>query len=163
MLLNIWSRKSKLSLQALLLVIVMLAVCITVPAPTSAATQAQYYVSPNGNDSNAGTLASPFKTVQKARDVVRTINGSMTGDIIVNLRGGNYPVTSSIDFTPRDSGTNGNRIIYQAYQGENPVLNAGVQVTGWSQHSGNIWKAPLSRSNKLRALYVNDKRAIMAN
>ena len=159
MLLKIWSKQS---LQAMFLVFAMLTVCITVPAPASAATQAQYYVSPNGNDSNAGTLASPFKTVQKARDVVRTINGSMTGDIIVSLRGGNYPVTSSIDFASSDSGTNGNRIIYQAYQNETPILNAGVQVTGWSQHNGNIWKAPLSRSNKLRALYVNDNRAVMA-
>ncbi|RTE10175.1 RICIN domain-containing protein [Paenibacillus whitsoniae] len=162
MLSTIWSRPNRLSWQALLLVIAMLFACMTVPAPTSAATQAQYYVSPNGNDSNPGTLASPFKTVQRARDVVRTINGNMTGDIIVSLRGGNYPVTSSIDFGPSDSGTNGYRIIYQAYQSETPVLNGGVQVTGWTQHSGNIWKAPLTRSNKLRALYVNDNRAVMA-
>ncbi|OAS17917.1 RICIN domain-containing protein [Paenibacillus oryzisoli] len=162
MLLDIWSKQRKLSLQALLLVFAILIGFITVPAPTFAATQAQYYISPNGSDSNAGTLAAPFKTIQKARDVVRTINGSMTGDIIVNLRGGNYPVTSSIDFTSSDSGTNGNRIIYQAYPNETPILNAGVQVTGWSQHSGNIWKASLARSNKLRALYVDDKRAVMA-
>lgn len=162
MLLKMKLRQRRFSLQALLLVFTMLLVCVTVPAPTSAATQAQYYVSPNGNDSNAGTLAAPFKTVQHARDIVQTINGSMTGDIIVFLRGGNYPVTSSIDFAPNDSGTNGYRIIYQAYQNETPVLNGGVQVTGWSQHSGNIWKAPLTRSNKLRSLYVNDKRAVMA-
>jgi hypothetical protein len=43
------------------------------------------------------------------------------------------------------------------------VLDGGAQVTGWSQHSGNIWKAPLDRANKLRALYVNDKRAFMAS
>ena len=36
-------------------------------------------------------------------------------------------------------------------------------MTGWTQHSGNIWKAPLNRANKLRALYVNDKRAFMAS
>jgi hypothetical protein len=52
--------------------------------------------------------------------------------------------------------------MYSAYQNETPVLNGGVQVTGWTQHGGNIWKAPLTRGNKLRALYVNDKRAVMA-
>ncbi|WP_062429986.1 RICIN domain-containing protein [Herbidospora daliensis] len=128
----------------------------------SAATQATYYVAPDGNDSNPGTLASPFKTVQKARDVVRTVNTNMTGDIYVYLRGGTYSVSSTIEFTSADSGTNGYRVIYSAYQNETPILTGGVQVTGWSQHSGNIWKASLNRSNKLRALYVNDKRAVMA-
>jgi hypothetical protein len=129
----------------------------------TAAPQATYYVSPSGNDSNPGTITAPFRTVQRARDVVRTVSSSMTGDIQVYLRSGNYPVTSTIEFGPGDSGTNGHRVLYSAYPGETPVLNGGVQVSGWTQHSGNIWKAPLSRANKLRALYVNDKRASMAS
>ncbi len=135
---------------------------IASPVPAAAATQATYYVAPDGNDANAGTLAAPFKTVERARDIVRTVNANMTGDIYVYLRGGRYQVTGPIEFTPSDSGTNGYRITYAAYQNERPVLDAGVQVTGWTQHSGNIWKAPLNRSNKLRALYVNGKRAFMA-
>ncbi|KOX34804.1 carbohydrate-binding protein [Saccharothrix sp. NRRL B-16348] len=133
------------------------------PTRASAATQATYYVAPDGNDANAGTITAPFKTVQRARDVVRTVNANMTGDIYVYLRGGNHPVSSTIEFTPSDSGTNGFRVVYAAYQNETPVLDGGVQVTGWTQHSGNIWKAPLNRDNKLRALYVNDKRALMAS
>ena len=159
---GIVSRKRRTSLSLLFLAAALLLSIVPAPVPASAATQAVYYVSPNGNDANPGTLASPFRTLQRARDVVRTVNGNMTGDIVVNLRGGNYPVASAIDFTPSDSGTNGYRVIYQAYPNETPVLNGGVQVTGWSQHSGNIWKAPLSRGNKLRSLYVNDKRAVMA-
>ncbi|MEV8436012.1 RICIN domain-containing protein [Actinosynnema sp. NPDC051121] len=129
----------------------------------SAATQATYYVAPDGNDANPGTITAPFRTVQRARDVVRTVNGNMSGDIYVYLRGGNYPITGTVEFTPGDSGTNGYRVFYSAYQNETPVLNGGVQVTGWTQHGGNIWKAPLTRANKLRALYVNDKRAFMAS
>ncbi|MEH0421508.1 RICIN domain-containing protein [Streptomyces sp. B21-083] len=136
---------------------------LTTPTPASAATQATYYVAPNGDDSNAGTITAPFKTLQHARDVVRTVNSSMSGDINVYLRGGNYPVSSTINFTSADSGSNGHRVVYAAYPNEKPVLNGGVQVTGWTQHSGNIWKAPLNRDNKLRALYVNDKRAQMAS
>ena len=128
----------------------------------SAATQATYYVAPDGDDANPGTITAPFRTVHRARDVVRATKGSMSGDIYVYLRGGNHPVSNTIEFTPGDSGTNGYRVVYAAYQNEAPVLNAGVQVTGWTQHGGNIWKAPLNRANKLRALYVNDKRAFMA-
>ncbi|AZQ33079.1 right-handed parallel beta-helix repeat-containing protein [Streptomyces cyaneochromogenes] len=136
---------------------------LTLAAPASAATQATYYVAPDGSDTNAGTISAPFKTLRHARDVVRTVNDDMTGDINVYLRGGNYPVSSTIDFTSADSGTNGHRVVYAAYQNEKPVLNGGVPVTGWTQHSGNIWKASLDRDDKLRALYVDGKRAQMAS
>ena len=46
-----------------------------------AATPTSYFVSPSGNDSHAGTLAAPFRTIARARDAVRRINGHMTGDI----------------------------------------------------------------------------------
>ncbi|MFF0079247.1 RICIN domain-containing protein [Streptomyces canus] len=136
---------------------------LTTSTPASAAPQATYYVAPGGNDTNAGTITAPFKTLQHARDVVRTVNKNMTGDINVYLRGGSYPVSSTIDFTSADSGTNGHRVTYAAYPGEKPVLDGGVKVTGWTRHSGNIWKAPLDRDDKLRALYVNGKRAQMAS
>ncbi|MGC9542289.1 RICIN domain-containing protein [Streptomyces sp. UG1] len=136
---------------------------LTLSTPASAATQATYYVAPDGNDANPGTISAPFKTLRHARDVVRTVNDDMTGDINVYLRGGNYSVSSTIDFTSADSGTNGHRVVYAAYQDEKPVLNGGVPVTGWTQHSGNIWKASLNRDDKLRALYVNGRRAQMAS
>ncbi|MFF3503358.1 hypothetical protein [Streptomyces sp. NPDC003247] len=72
-------------------------------------------------------------------------------------------MSGTIDFTPADSGTNGHHVVYTAFPQEKPVLNGGVQVTGWTQHSGNIWQAPLDRDDKLRALYVDDTRATMAS
>jgi hypothetical protein len=137
---------------------------ITVTAFTtdvSAASQAAYYVAPTGSDSNAGTIDAPFQTITKARDVVRTINKNMTGDIYVYLRGGDYRITSTITFGPEDSGTNGYRIFYKSYEGETPVLNGATKVTGWTKYNDNIYKATLNRKTKLRYLFVNDKRAQM--
>ncbi|WP_020519312.1 RICIN domain-containing protein [Catelliglobosispora koreensis] len=148
---------------AAVLISAALAAIVAYQVPASAAAQATYYISPSGNDANPGTIASPWKTLQRARDAVRTVNANMTGDIYVYLRGGTYPVSSTIEFGAGDSGTNGYRVIYAAYPSEIPVLDGGVQVTGWTQHSGNIWKAPLDRASKLRTLYVNDKRAFMAS
>ncbi|GAA0672713.1 hypothetical protein GCM10010193_26570 [Kitasatospora atroaurantiaca] len=136
---------------------------LAAPPPAAAATQATYYVAPGGDDANPGSITAPFKTLQHARDVVRTVDSNMTGDINVFLRGGTYPVSSTVDFTSADSGTNGHRVVYAAFPGEKPVLDGGVQVTGWTQHGGNIWKATLNRDDKLRALYVNDKRAQIAS
>ncbi|MFG1672936.1 RICIN domain-containing protein [Micromonospora sp. NPDC049282] len=155
---------ARLSLLAIAaLVTAMLPAVLTNQTPASAAVQQTFYVAPDGNDANPGTIQSPFRTLQRARDVVRTVNAGMTGDINVFLRGGTYPVGSTVEFGQGDSGTNGFRVVYAAYPDERPVLDGGVQVTGWTQHSGNIWKAPLDRANKLRALYVNDKRAFMAS
>lgn len=126
-----------------------------------AATQAKFYVSPDGKDSNSGAESAPFKTIAAARDAVRTVNSSMSGDIIVYLREGTHLVSETIQLKPEDSGNNGYRIIYQAYPGETPVVSGAVKVTGWTLHSGSIYKAPLNRTTKLRNLYVNDKRAQM--
>jgi hypothetical protein len=123
--------------------------------------QAAYYVSPSGSDANPGSLSAPFLSLSKARDVVRTVNANMTADIAVYLRGGNYQVASTIGFGPQDSGTNGHRIVYQAYPGETPVLNGATRVTGWSVSSGSVYKATLARTTKLRNLYVNDARAAL--
>lgn len=147
--------------QKMLNIIIMFCTCIFFISEVKAKTQMSFYISPDGKDTNPGTESAPFKTIEAARDAVRTINSSMSGDIIVYLRGGTYNVSSTITFKPEDSGNNGYRIIYQAYPGEVPVVSGAVKVTGWVQHSGNIYKAPLDRSGKLRNLYVNDKRAFM--
>ena len=44
-----------------------------------------YYVSPKGNDNNPGTLEKPFRTLTKARDMVRKNNGSMKENIQIFL------------------------------------------------------------------------------
>jgi hypothetical protein len=91
---------------------------IYLPGKTMAATMATYYVSPAGSDANPGTLAAPFQTISKARDVVRTVNGTMTGDIVVTLRGGTYALTSPLAFGTADGGKNGYYVRYVAYTGE---------------------------------------------
>jgi hypothetical protein len=119
------------------------------------------YVSPSGDDANPGTLQAPFKTLAKAKEAVRAINGAMTEDIHVYLRGGLYPVATALEFTAADGGTGGHRIYYEAYGKETPVLNGGTLVTGWTLVSGSIYKATLDRSTKLRSLIVNNTRAYM--
>ena len=122
-----------------------------------------FYVSPDGSDSGDGSLASPFRTLEAARDAVRKVNSDMSADITVYLRGGDYRITEPVVFDTRDSGTNGHSVIYKAYADEVPVINGSEQVTGWSKYNDKLWSAPLSRSTKLRNLYVNDRRANMGS
>jgi hypothetical protein len=118
-----------------------------------------YYVSPTGSDDNPGTSNAPFRTIVKARDVVRTVNDDMSEDLHVYLRGGTYRLSEAIRFGPEDSAKNGHRIYYEAYPGETPVLSGSVEVSGWTEHTGGVYRAALDRQTKLRNLYVNDARA----
>ncbi|MBP1975180.1 Ig-like domain-containing protein [Cohnella thailandensis] len=88
------------------------------------------YVSPNGSDSNQGTKNKPFKTLEKARDVIRELKtrgkgGLPKGGITVYLREGVYERTSSFELREQDSGEPGKPIAYKAYPGETVRLTGG--------------------------------------
>jgi hypothetical protein len=131
--------------------------------PAHAAVQATVYVSPSGSDANAGTSASqPVRTLAHARDLVRVMNASMTGDIVVSLAGGTYPLSQPLALDGRDSGTGGHRVIWSAASGARPVVSGGVPITGWTKGSGGIWSAPAPAGLHTRQLYVNGVRASRA-
>ncbi len=122
---------------------------------------ADFYVSPRGSDSNPGTLAAPFQTIDHARLAVRNVSGGMASDINVYLRGGTYKLNNTLTFDSGDSGKNGHNIIYRNYTGETPVISGGRRITGWSNIGGGVWRAP-SGGLRFRQLYINDQRAIRA-
>ncbi|MBD0379786.1 right-handed parallel beta-helix repeat-containing protein [Paenibacillus sedimenti] len=123
-----------------------------------------FYVSVDGNDNNKGTLSKPFKTIEKAQEKVRKVNGDMKSDVIVYLRQGTYTLTKPLEFGAKDSGTNGHSVIYKAYQNEKVTISGGKPVTGWSLHdpAANIYKAHVG-DLKSRQLFVNGKRAKRAS
>src|SRR5664279_1798551 len=79
---------------------------------TKTALATEYYISPTGSDSNPGTLAAPWGTIQKGADT------AVAGDTVW-IRGGTYkittPHTSGSGITFSKSGTSDtNRIKYWA-------------------------------------------------
>ncbi len=90
---------------------------------------ANYYVSPDGNDGNCGSLEAPFATVEKARDVIRGLDKSKLNGITVAIKAGDYRI-DSLKFTPEDSGTAECPVTYCAYGDGEVVLNGGVSLLG---------------------------------
>jgi parallel beta-helix repeat protein len=81
------------------------------PTPTPGSSGKAYYVSPTGNDGNPGTLAAPWKSLQKAADTVPA--GST-----IYMRGGTHG-----PFVMRRSGTSSAPITFTAYGTEKPVVD----------------------------------------
>ena len=131
------------------------------PASVLAGAQRTYCVSPSGSDSNPGTVASPWLTLDHARTAIETYEPAMTGDIVVLLRGGTYALTSTLAFTASDSGKNGHNVVWQAYPGEIPILSGGRVITGWTVDSGSVYKATAA-SLSTRNLFVGGVRCVRA-
>ncbi len=91
-----------------------------------------FYVAPNGDNSNPGTIEKPLATLAGARDKVRAVlNDNDNGDITVYFRGGYYYFKETVVFGLEDSGTENQVVTYRNYPGETPVFSSGVHITGW--------------------------------
>jgi hypothetical protein len=130
---------------------------------------AAFYVSPSGNDSWSGTLASPntggtdgpFKTFDRARAVVQGLNKAGLSQVTVQFRAGTYFLPATERFTSADSGTASLQIIYENYPNETPVISGGVRVVNWTNTTGNTWKATLPASTQyFENLFYNGVRRL---
>ncbi|NOZ20869.1 MAG: DUF1565 domain-containing protein, partial [Planctomycetes bacterium] len=124
-----------------ILTVLVASVCVCM-GPARAA---DYYVSSNGDDAGPGSAAQPFRTIQKAADVMNP------GDTC-HIRRGTYRET----VRPARSGEAGKPIRFVAYENE-PVTISGAEVLKleWAQHKGDIFKA--TTDGKFIQLFVDGK------
>lgn len=110
-----------------------------------------YHVSPNGNDAANGTSpGTAWRTVDRVNQHTYQYQ---PGDRILFERGGTFRG----EIIGGMSGTASGFITIGAYgTGARPIVKGSEVVTGWQQHQGNIWKAPVAR--RVDQLYVNGTR-----
>ena len=90
------------------------------------------FVAPNGNDSNPGTLADPFATLEAARNAVRELkkaHGLPGGGITVYLREGIYTRSGTFELKHGDSGTADSPIVYRNYEDDTVRLSGGASLS----------------------------------
>jgi hypothetical protein len=124
---------------------------------------AEFHVSPQGNDADAGTRDQPFASLCRAQTAVRgIIQSGLQEDVTVFLHGGTYRLDRSLRFGPRDSGTPTHSVTYAAYPGQTPVLSGGRLITGWRREAGDRWIATIPAVKQgtwwFRQLYADGKR-----
>ena len=136
---------------------------IAIVAPSAlAAVEQTFYVSPSGSGTTC-TAVIPC-ALATAKSQVEAETSSMTGDLVVQLAGGTYALSSPLTFGASDSGESGHEVIYQAASGQAPLISGGSSVTGWTLHDSvkNIWEASVPVGTHTRQLYVNGARAVLA-
>jgi hypothetical protein len=103
---------------------------------------ATYYVSASAGDdartaSQAQSSVTPWRTLQKAA------SSMAAGDTCV-IAGGTYRET----VTPAV-----NNLIFEAADGEVPIISGCDLVTGWTPHTSNVYRATVN--TRVRALFAN--------
>lgn len=103
----------------------------------------EYFVSPNGSDSNAGSEAAPFLTFQQGIGVLKN------GDTLT-IRGGTYrlmdgPAGAQLSVP---GGTPTSHITIQAYPGEHPTFLGSLST------AGKTWEAATGGTYRLDASYL---------
>lgn len=96
----------------------------------------EYHVSKKGNDSNEGSLQSPFFTISKAAEVM------MAGDTVY-VHEGVYREWVK----PVNSGASASkRITYTTYENDHVEIKGSEVIKGWEKYKDKTWKVSLDNS-----------------
>jgi len=101
-----------------------------------------YFVSLDGDDAWSGEFAEPLSegsdgpvaTLKAAQILARERNADASKpreEIIITVRGGDYPIDSTLSLTAEDSGIGPAPVTWQAWPGEEVILNGGTRVSGF--------------------------------
>lgn len=123
------------------------------------ANSAEYYVAADGNDSHDGSRQTPFQTLGKAQEAVRTRLKETPGQpVTVYIKGGDYFLESPVVFTSEDSGMAQSPVVYRAVDGEKPVFTGSVGLKNW-QRLSEPEKLVLLPEESRGSVYVTDLNA----
>ncbi len=93
----------------------------------------EYFVAVDGSDANPGSREKPFKSMEKARDAVRSLKAKKVppGGVAITIKPGEYSVVNTLLLTEKDSGTVESPIIYRAEKSGTVTFYGGDKLTGF--------------------------------
>ena len=123
----------------------------------------EFYISVDGSNEHPGTFAKPFKTIQKAQQMIRKgLAGNKSKSYIVWIRGGEYFLNEPLEFTYQDSPVKDGFVTYRSWPNEPVMISGSRQIKGFKRVKGNLWKTfiPDIFEGKwyFRQLFANGKR-----
>ena len=126
------------------------------------ARSAEFFIATNGLDSNPGSFAKPFATLERAREQARTargVGGSQTNPLTIYLRGGDYLRTNSFEISSPDSGSVSAPVSWRAYKEEQVRLLGGITLTGFAPVSDLAVLNRLDPAARTNVLQIDLRKA----
>ncbi len=115
-------------------------------------------VAPDGDDSNEGTPEAPLKTIEKAKELLKSNTSDET--ITVWFREGTYFIDEAVAFTAEDRGN----VLYRSCPDENVSFSGAKAIAGWTETEINGVRAfvtdlPIeNESDYFHSLFKGNKR-----
>ncbi len=115
-------------------------------------------VAPYGDDSNSGTLEAPLKTLEKAKEILKS--STSNDPVTVWFREGTYTINETVEFTAEDR----ENVLYRSYPGEKVSFSGSKEIKGWSETTINGVNAFVkdiridSDDDYFQSLFKGDKR-----
>ncbi|EAQ82847.1 right-handed parallel beta-helix repeat-containing protein [Blastopirellula marina] len=132
-------------------------------ALTATLSAAEIHLSPNGDDTAAGTAAAPLKTFTAV--LVKLEQKRDAGDTHVILHDGVYAVEQPIEIGPQHVPTNGT-LTFRAAKGAKPSISGGREITGWKIGDNGAWTTEIAEVKsgdwRFRELFVSSAPATRA-
>lgn len=93
---------------------------------------AEFHVAPQGQDTDVGTRAAPFASLERARTAVRSLKqggGLPSSGVTIWIHGGEYARTATFELTADDGGETNRPVIYRAVEGAEVRLVGGRRLS----------------------------------
>jgi hypothetical protein len=124
-----------------------------------AALTIELYISPKGNDSNPGTKKLPLKSLEGARQRLRTERKkNLNGAASVLIEDGTYYLEKPVYFSAEDAGSEEFAVSYMAAPGAKPVFTGSKKLTGWKV-AGDMPVKKILAPGVSEKVYVADLKA----
>ncbi len=120
-------------------------------------------VSADGDDNNPGTLASPVRTLERAKEILKAEKGNEA--VTVWFREGTYIIHDTVSFTSADR----SNVLYRSFPNEKVVFSGSKAISQWTETTINGVNAFVSDvkidsdADYFRSLFKGDKRLSRSN
>ncbi|WP_411827513.1 PDZ domain-containing protein [Luteolibacter sp. AS25] len=122
---------------------------------------ADIFVSPSGNDSNAGTKAAPLGSMAAAKEAASRFAGKEA--VTVHVADGVYYLPETLVFTAEDSGKEGSPVVYRSVNEGGAVLSGGSELdVTWEPYKDGIYQAKTPAGLKIDQVFIDGRNQRMA-
>jgi hypothetical protein len=127
--------------------------------PSLLFSQTTFFVSPNGNDSDPGTITKPFTSINRARLEARKTSGR----VVIYLLEGTYYLSQPIVFTSEDSRKESESLLITNFENQKVTVSGGAALNlKWEQYGKGICRARVEQDLIFDELFVNGQLQRMA-